>query len=46
MSGGLAFQGLRFEVGSSKFSVPYKHTEYNSHPTRPWGWSGGTLDIP
>ena len=34
------------DVGCWMFNVHHKHTEYNSPPTPPWGWSGGTLDIP
>jgi hypothetical protein len=36
----------RFEVRGSKFSVFHKHTESNSPPVSPSGWSGGALDIP
>jgi hypothetical protein len=33
----------RFEVRGSKFRVHHKHPEYNSPPTPPSRWSGGTL---
>ena len=40
-----AVQGSRLKVRGSKFSVFHKHTEYNSPPAPPSGWSEGTLDI-
>ena len=44
--GGFAARGSKFEVGSSKFGVHHKHSEYNPHFPPPSGWSGGALDIP